>query len=195
MSIQYYQDNADTFFENTIDVDMEELYQPFVNLLSSNALILDAGCGSGRDSKAFLDKGFLVEAFDASTEMVERAKKVTGLDVQIKRFEQVEAVERYDAIWTCASLLHVPENELLETMNILFRSLKPNGIWYMSFKYGTEQREKNERLFTDMNEDRFNHMLQLVDGLVIKKQWITTDKRSDRTELWLNIILKTCLCR
>ncbi|MCL1049844.1 class I SAM-dependent methyltransferase [Shewanella abyssi] len=190
MSIQYYQDNADDFFENTIGVDMEELYLPFVDLLPNNALILDAGCGSGRDSKAFLDKGFRVDAIDASSEMVKRARIVTGLDVQLKRFDQVDDVERYDAIWSCASLLHVPEGQLLETIKVLSRSLKPNGVWYASFKYGIKQREKGGRLFTDMDECRFNYLTKNLVDLKLKSLWKTTDKRPDRDEIWLNIIIK-----
>ncbi len=57
MSIEYYQNNADEFFKGTVDVEMTSIYQPFVKDLPPNALILDAGCGSGRDAKAFLDMG------------------------------------------------------------------------------------------------------------------------------------------
>lgn len=190
MTIQYYQDNATSFFENTIDVDMEELYKEFVDLLPPKALILDAGCGSGRDSKAFLNKGFKVEAFDASSEMVKRAKLVTGINVELKRFNQVNVVNRYDGIWTCASLLHVPEKDLLDTLSTLSRSLKVDGVWYMSFKYGTGQREKDGRLFTDMNEERLDSFIQQLGRFEVIKQWLTKDKRSDRSDTWLNIVVR-----
>jgi 2-polyprenyl-3-methyl-5-hydroxy-6-metoxy-1,4-benzoquinol methylase len=67
MTIEYYQQNADEFFNGTINVDMSNIYQHFTKDLHANALILDAGCGSGRDSKAFLDMGYKVDAFDASS--------------------------------------------------------------------------------------------------------------------------------
>lgn len=189
MSIQYYEENADSFFKNTINVDMEILYQPFLALLSNNALILDAGCGSGRDSKAFLNKGFRVEAFDASIEMVKKARKATGLDVQLKSFNQVIEIEHYDAIWSCASLLHVKEQDLIKTMEVLKKSLKPSGIWYLSFKYGTKQREKEGRLFTDMNENKFNHLMKSFNFLHVHSQWITMDNRPDKDDSWFNAIL------
>lgn len=189
MSIEYYQQNADEFFNNTIGVDMTELYKPFVSLLKPHALILDAGCGSGRDTKAFLDMGFQVEAIDASKAMVEKARQVTRINVQQKRFDEIDVIAHYDAIWSCASLLHVPENELLATIITLSSALKSNGVWYLSFKYGSTQREKAGRLFTDMNEQRLDDLLSKVANLQLKKSWITTDKRPDKEESWLNAIL------
>lgn len=189
MSIEYYQRNAASFFKDTINVEMEELYKPFIELLPNNALILDAGCGSGRDSKAFLNKGFQVEAFDASSEMVKLAKKSTGLNVKLKRFEQVNIENYYDAIWTCASLLHVSQSELLEVLERLAKSLKVNGFWYMSFKYGRGQREKSGRTFTDMDEELFSEFIKKLNLVREVKTWITSDKRVDRNELWFNAIL------
>lgn len=189
MSIQYYQDNADIFFANTIDVDMQALYEPFVSRLAKHSLILDAGCGSGRDSKAFLEMGFSVEALDASSEMVKRAKELTGLDVQLKRFDQVDAVERYDAIWACASLLHVPEKELVTTFKVLSHALKSKGIFYVSFKLGDEQREKDGRLFTDMTEKRLEKLLSNIPNLSVINIFFTEDKRPTRDEVWLNASL------
>ena len=189
MSIQYYQDNADLFFKNTVDVNMEELYQPFVSRLAKNSLILDAGCGSGRDSKAFLEMGFSVEAFDASTEMVRLAKDLTGLNVQFKRFDQVDTVEYYDAIWACASLLHVPEKELATTFEVLSNSLKSKGIFYASFKLGDSQREKDGRFFTDMTKEQFEKLLSNIPNLSVISTYLTEDKRPTKNEVWLNTLL------
>ncbi|AGH82078.1 hypothetical protein PCNPT3_10700 [Psychromonas sp. CNPT3] len=189
MSIQYYQNNADIFFENTVGVDMEELYQPFISRLPKNALILDAGCGSGRDSKAFISKGFRVDAFDASSEMVKRAKDLTGLDVQFKRFEEVDDVAHYDAIWACASLLHVPEKELATTFEVLSNALKSKGIFYVSFKLGENQREKDGRIFTDMTEERLKKLLSNFLDLSVININLTEDKRPTRNEVWLNALL------
>ncbi len=190
MSIQYYQDNADIFFESTVQVDMSELYLSFLSRLAPNSLILDAGCGSGRDSKAFLDKGFRVEAFDASSEMVSRATKFTGLDVKKLHFDQVNDIDRYDAIWSCASLLHVPEDKLLESMRALAKSLKPEGFWYLSFKYGDRERYENGRQFTDMNESRFRNLVETLNTFEVMSLWLTPDKRPGRNNQWLNALLQ-----
>lgn len=189
MTIDYYQNNADEFFKGTIDVDMSNIYQQFTKHLPSNSLILDAGCGSGRDTKAFIDMGYRVDAFDASSEMVQRASKYTDLDVKHAFFDDVVAIDKYDAIWCCASLLHVPEDDLPSALAKLATALKPNGIWYSSFKYGDTQREKGGRLFTDVNEERLANLVQSLHSIEIQQTWVTEDNRPDRDEKWLNVLL------
>lgn len=133
--------------------------------------------------------GYQVEAFDASYEMVKRASEYTGLDVKHAVFDDVKAIDKYDAIWCCASLLHVPEDDLLNTLAKLAAALKPNGTWYFSFKYGDTQREKDGRLFTNVNKERLSNLVQALPSLSIKNTWITEDNRPDRNEKWLNAIL------
>lgn len=189
MTIQFYQDNAESFFEDTVNVDMTNIYQHFTKSLPNNAFILDAGCGSGRDTKAFLEMGYKVEAFDASSELVSRARKYTGIDVIHALFNDVNSTDKYDAIWCCASLLHVPEIELPEVLSKLSNALKPNGSWYVSFKYGDSQREKDGRSFTDINEQRLAALVTSLINIDVNSTWITEDNRPDRSEKWLNAIL------
>ncbi|WES69045.1 class I SAM-dependent methyltransferase [Superficieibacter sp. HKU1] len=190
MTLKYYQQHADRFFTSTVSVDMSSLYQPFVAALPDGATVLDAGCGSGRDSKAFAGMGYRVEAFDASAQMVALATVFTGLDVQEKRFDQLEAVARYDGIWCCASLLHVSQAELPEVMQRLARALKPDGVWYVSFKYGDGERVQEGRHFTDLNEAALERLVALLEGITIASTWQTVDKRPDRHETWLNALLR-----
>ena len=189
MTIQFYQYNANDFFKGTVNVDMSNIYQNFTKNLSKNALILDAGCGSGRDTKAFLNMGYNVEAFDASSELVCLASNYTGIKVKHGLFNDVDKIEEYDAIWCCASLLHVPEIELPNTLNKLANSLKPHGVWYVSFKYGDSQREKDGRSFTDINEQRLTELVSSLSDIDISSTWITEDNRPDRNEKWFNAIL------
>ena len=62
-TLNYYQTNSESFIENTVNVDVNDLYRPFLENIPSTGKILDAGCGSGRDTKFFLEKGFSVVAF------------------------------------------------------------------------------------------------------------------------------------
>jgi SAM-dependent methyltransferase len=191
MNDDYYQQNAQRFYDDTVNVDMSALYEPFLAHLKPGARILDAGCGSGRDTRVFSDLGFEVEAFDASAELAERARQLTGRQVEVMRFQEMTAVEKYDGIWCCASLLHVPEKALPEVMALLARALKPGGVWYLSFKYGQGEREKDGRVFTDMNEAGLQ-ILAASSGIKVDivDIWKTGDLRAERdSEIWLNILL------
>ncbi|NNS06922.1 class I SAM-dependent methyltransferase [Erwinia sp. JH02] len=190
MNNDYYQQHAERFFSETVTVDMSALYQPFVAHLKPGAPILDAGCGSGRDAKAFHEMGYDVEAFDASAELVELARQHSGLPVEQKRFEDVTDVERYDGIWCCASLLHVPLAELPEVMSRLARALKPDGVWYVSFKYGCGERAKDGRVFTDMDEPGLKALVRGLAGIEVVEMWQTGDQRPGRAEEgWLNVTM------
>ena len=169
---------------------MSSLYGEFTAYLPKNAKVLDAGCGSGRDSLAFLKMGYNVSAFDASSEMVKYARQLTGISVQQLRFDQLELIHTYDGIWCCASLLHIPKNELLQSMKPLANALKWHGVWYISFKYGDTEREKDGRCFTDLNENSLYELTSQLSDIEIISTWVTADQRANRDEKWLNAILK-----
>jgi 2-polyprenyl-3-methyl-5-hydroxy-6-metoxy-1,4-benzoquinol methylase len=113
----YYQQHADTFFDDTVEVDMTPLYGRFLPLLADGAAILDAGCGSGRDALAFAMLGYSVTAFDASPALVALAENHSGRAVHCLRFQDITWQAQFDGIWACASLLHVPTAELPEVMD------------------------------------------------------------------------------
>jgi len=190
MTLKYYQDNAQTFFDGTVNVDMSSLYEAFTRHLAPGARVLDAGCGSGRDAKAFQEMGYQVEAFDASSAMVELAREHTGLPVKVMTFANVDWKEEFDGIWCCASLLHVPAVELPGVMRRLADALKPGGVWYVSFKYGDGEREVDGRRFTDMDEVWLQKLLAKVRRIVLVELWITPDKRPQCNEFWLNALLR-----
>lgn len=186
----YYNNNADSFFNNTIDVDVKSLYQEFTPYLPANAKITDAGCGSGRDTLYFLNQGHDVIAFDASKDLITLAEKYTNHRVQHSTFLRFTTeYNSQDGIWACASLLHVPMSELEQTFLHLGQFLKTGGVFYCSFKYGNNEIERNGRRFTNLNEALLRHLLSALP-LSIQKTWITEDLRPDRAEeKWLNAVL------
>lgn len=72
MTVNYNQQAA-AYYSATVDVDMQPVYQRFLPYLPEGGHILDAGCGSGRDAKKFMDLGLKLTAFDASKELVNLA--------------------------------------------------------------------------------------------------------------------------
>ncbi|MEC5163138.1 MULTISPECIES: DUF3427 domain-containing protein [unclassified Janthinobacterium] len=188
-SLAYYNQNAAAFFSNTIHVDMSILHDRFLSTVNPGGLILDAGCGSGRDTQAFLGRGFRVRAFDASPELARMASEHTGINVEVRRFSDVREQSCYDGIWACASLLHLPPLDIPAILAQLWTALKPGGTLYLSFKRGDGERVQNGRHFTDASEIRLRSWLAALPDLLGVECWLSTDQRPGRVEPWLNAIL------
>lgn len=187
-TISYYDKNAEEFCKNTIDADMSYCRSKFLNYLSEGASILDAGCGSGRDSVAFKQLGYHVTAMDASPEICKEAEKVLGQKVLCKIFEELDDENVYDGIWACASLLHVPKESMGEVLYRLKLALKDGGILYASFKYGDGEKIVNERLFNYFNEQSLR-MLMRENGFEVLELFVTRDVRENRhEEKWVNVV-------
>lgn len=190
-TLGYYDTHADEFYKNTVNVEFSTTQGRFLAKLKRGASILDFGCGSGRDTKYFLERGYHVEAIDGSVELCKLASEYTGIKVKNMFFQELAEVEKYDGIWACSSILHLPIDELTKIMNKMAVALKGNGIIYTSFKYGTFSGERNGRFFTDMTEEIFADLLNGIDSLETEEQWITPDVRPGRgEEKWLNLILR-----
>lgn len=190
-TVNYYNRNVKQFYDNTVAVDFTDTQSVFLSKLAKGSAILDFGCGSGRDTKYFLSQGHHVEAIDGSLELCKLASQYTGIQVRPMLFQELSVINKYDGIWACASILHLPWSELADVMRRMQAALKVNGIIYTSFKYGTFSGERNGRYFTDMTEARFAGFIEEFDGLQIEEQWISADVRTGRgEEQWLNIILR-----
>ena len=190
-TLEYYNRNAREFAEGTSGMDFSGIQNRFLSHLPEGALILDFGCGSGRDTRYFLGKGFRVEAADGSEELCRLASVYTGIPVKQMLFQELEETEKYDGIWACASILHLRREELPEVFRKMYRALKPGGILYVSFKYGDFEGERNGRYFTDMTEETAEELLESVPELKIKERCVTGDVRAGRgAEKWLNMILR-----
>lgn len=190
-TLKYYNENAKAFVEGTLNADVSGLYAFFQKYVPSGAAILDLGCGSGRDSQYFLSQGYQVTALDGSKELCKMAADLIGQPVECKLFEEIDYVDRFDGIWACSSLLHVPYEDLPAILDKLHTALKTKGYLYLSAKYGTFSGQRNGRYFTDLDEALLEDLLQKTKGFRIIETHITTDVRPGRDdEKWLNAILQ-----
>ena len=198
-TIQYYEEHAEEFTTNTINADMASIRSRFLVYLPKGCRILDFGCGTGRDSKAFQELGYDVTAIDGSEALCGIAQSLTGLPVRCLDFRDYtpEEGEVYEGIWACASLLHLQKTELLPVMKVLSQTLIPGGAFYVSFKYGTFEGERNGRHFTDFTVEEFREFIKSIPELYVAEYWVTGDVRPGRgDERWLNIVLqRTMICK
>lgn len=192
-TLAYYNQNADAFIEGTQNADMSEQYRFFLKYLTPGCKLLDLGCGSGRDSAYFSSLGFEVTAVDGSEELCKRVKDNYGIDALCISFEDISFTAEFDAVWACASLLHVKKANIPNVLDKVSAALKPGGILYASFKYGSEERVVNGRFFNDYTENDLDTLLTSDNQLSLLEYWITEDVRPDRSgERWLNFVAQKC---
>ena len=189
-TLSFYNSNASSFIERTVAADVGTLRERFIKYIPQNGHVLDFGCGSGRDTKCFLEVGFRVDAVDGSEELCTAASKYSGVKVPCMDFFEMDAEEKYDGIWACASVLHVEKGRLPELFRIMADALKLGGVMYLSFKYGDFSGTREGRYFTDLTEKSFRELLSGLDGLSIEEEWISEDVRPDRKVRWLNEIVR-----
>ena len=190
-SIDYYNKYASIYFENTVDLNMEEILDKFISLLPEGGTVLDLGCGSGRDSLYLMNKGFDVTAIDGSEELCKLASIHIGQDVLNMQFQELDFHQVFDGVWACASLLHTTPAQLHEILDKIDESLNPGGVLYMSFKYGDFRGYRNGRYFADYKIHDMEEILQHHENFETLEIWKSSDIRAEREEdTWLNIIIK-----
>ena len=190
-TIEYYNENVSKFVNDTQDVVFCATQDLFLSYLNEGDSILDFGCGSGRDTKYFLSKGYKVDATDGSEEICKVASDYTGINVKCLLFNELDEIDKYDGIWACASILHLDRDDLIDVFHRIVRALKDNGILYTSFKYSEFEGMRNGRYFTDFTIESFNEFQTNIPEFIIEKKWITSDVRAGREdEKWLNLIMR-----
>jgi 2-polyprenyl-3-methyl-5-hydroxy-6-metoxy-1,4-benzoquinol methylase len=189
-SIEYYNQNAAEYFEQTVNIDLQECWDHFTELLPEGGSILDLGCGSGRDSAYFIDHGFDVTAMDASEEMCDLASIHIGQDVLKLSFDEIDFDEVFDGIWACASLLHVPGHKVDEILNKINKSLKINGILFMSFYYGDFEGERDGRYYRDYRTKTLKELILKQEDMEIIDIQKHEDTRGDLGHTWIYALVR-----
>lgn len=200
MSVEYYNKNAEAFIERTFELDMSYLLNKFIKFIPNGGTILDIGCGSGRDSKWFLENGYNVYAIDGSEKFVEHTKSIIGDKAQQCMFDQFRPIDLYgrvvqfDGLWASASLLHVPQDELIYVIDTFMYYLKADGVFFLSFKKAKKDYVKDNRHFTNFTIDMWNEFIEGSHFANVVEIFETEDIREGKEgETWINIILEKYL--
>lgn len=190
-SYHYYNTHTQQYVKTTGEVDMSDQYTMFLPHLKLGSSILDARCGSGRDSLAFKQRGYTVQAFDASEAMVEAVSALAQIPVRKLLFQEMDYDQEFDGIWACASLLHVPKQELHKVFSLLAQALEPKGILYCSFKNREESFEKDGRVFSCFTPASMQEFIQGRQEFFLIEMKLSTDVRPGREdEGWVNVVLQ-----
>jgi len=192
MTIPYYDEHGQAFFNRTIHANLDNLYDMLTQHLPDGAHILEAGCGSGRDAKALLERGYRVTAFDGSAKMAQLAADYLGQDVLHLTFDEMAFDNEFEGIWANASLLHVPRGDLQDVLRRFIKALKTGGVWYASFKQGQGEKMSNDgRIFTYFTEAEMRDFVAQFDMLTLLELTVSEDTRPDhKGEYWLNVLMQ-----
>lgn len=187
----YYNTKSQEFIDRTFNIDMSSLMKDFLAELPEGATVLDIGCGSGRDSKIFDELGYDVYAVDASEKMVEHTQQFIGDRVVLSTFQDYKTDMTFDGLWASASLLHVPEEEMVSVVRKFRSMLKTGGVFHMSFKCRDTHFVQGERSFTCYREDSLRAMVQEVGGFEELRLYETNSAKDSSTgERWINVLLR-----
>lgn len=188
---EYYKKEAASYCAETLSFGVDDLYPPFLSKLSPNAHILDLGCGAGRDSRHFLQQGYQITALDSSPAIAAFAEKEINAPVEVKTFSEIRAIDTFDGVWANASLLHCPKGQIEEVFRRLINSLRANGVWFMSFKYGSkETMDHCGRFFNNYTKESLTDLLCSFDEIQIQDVWENTCLLRGKNQCWVNAIVK-----
>ncbi|MCL6417020.1 NUDIX domain-containing protein [Aestuariirhabdus sp. Z084] len=188
--LDYYQLNAKNYALETQGALMTELYALFEAELPSGARILDLGCGSGRDSRFFKNKGYRVMAVDACEAMTEQASEYIGCPVTRLMAQELNVKQCYEGIWCSASLLHCRQQELASVFHRIARALVPGGICFASFKLGDGERvDERGRFFCDQNTESLTNILVEEKELQIIRLWEEQTPLRGELQGWCSVLV------
>lgn len=181
-------ESSTKFLGDMMQGDMDKIYTPFLERMPEKAIILDAGCGTGRDSIYFKEHGHMVIPMDTSEESCQIAGERIGQAVLFCRFQDVHFKIPFDGIWACGSLIHLNNEELDNVLSHLYCYLRDGGTIYSSFIYGSYEGIREGEYYLDLNEEKAREIFTAA-GYNVDKMWITRSYDGNNVDIkWLNVL-------
>ena len=135
-TINYYEENANSLISRYESADVSEVQQLLLQTFGKNSKLLEIGCGSGRDASFMTRNDFNIIAIDGSKNMIEEAKKIHP-ELSNKLFyktlaNDLEFNQTFDGIYSIATLMHLSENDLKNTLSKIYNLLNQNSKFLLS---------------------------------------------------------------
>ena len=204
-TINYYNENAVSYAKSSDNISMDHAYAPFLAQLrkygKQYGFLLDAGCGSGRDTKYFIKQGLKVISFDASEKLVDICNSYPFSYCKHDTFASFKSNVVFDGIWANASLLHLDRDNFESALRNLVSMLSPatyssdnttlrsSGIIYFSMKCNITKDSRDKRAFFEYDQKYIESFLE--DELKLVKvcdTWRNEGGRSGFPSTFLNFL-------
>jgi SAM-dependent methyltransferase len=189
-TVSYYNESALDYFNRTVSINLTDIHEKFRNNIKRGGLILDAGCGIGRDTRYFIKSGYKVRSFDASSEMVKYCSQYPHAFCEQRSFLDVNELEQYDGVWANASLIHLNSDRFILALQKLAFSIKVGGCIYLSLKATTDtSNEADSRNF-------YYHDRTLVESILKKlcfekiEIWGNAGRKEGQPSFFINYLFK-----
>lgn len=169
---------------------LDPLIDHFLEQLAAGDRVLDVGCGPGFESNTLRQRGLHVVSFDLSLSMLRVAGKSFKGPVTLGDMRCLPFNRAFDAIWSCASLLHLSRSEVPAALNSFRDSLNDDGVLFVAVKRGEGEETHSRpfgqpRFFTYWQDEPFDKLL-IEAGFRIE----TTGPYSDPEHPWLHRIAR-----
>ena len=190
-TIAFYEDRAPHWVFHSGEAHSHQL-DAFLERLPPGAAVLELGCGGGRDAAHIKQRGFAVDATDATPALVARANQAFALGARVMAFDELDAEAAYAGVWAHASLLHCPRAALPDVLARIHRALVPGGWHFASYKLGDgEGRDLLGRLHNFPSSEWLIAAYQAA-GFALHAQATYAGKASDGTQRdWIDLTVST----
>lgn len=161
-TLDAYETHTDHFVEKFLGTVLADRFGGRFRDALPGPRVLDAGCGPGPDAAALASDGLDVLGLDLSPSFLRVARErvpdagfVRG-DMRHLPFRD----DRFDGIWCCAALLHVPRAAAPGTLAEFARVLAPAGAVFLTVLYGEGGEYNPEgRYFEQYRPDELRELL------------------------------------
>lgn len=120
------------YYKNNPNPSVESPFASFtLPFLEKGMSMYELGCGNGRDSVFFAQKGLNVTAFDQCDSEIEHLKgafKNVNVSFEAGDFTALGKRKEVDSIYSRFTLHSVSEKLEKDTLDWAFKTLKPNGV-------------------------------------------------------------------
>jgi SAM-dependent methyltransferase len=186
----YYQKNYKTYHEKTFAIDPSDFLKPLAERLPAGSIVLDVGCGSGRDLLWMKNKGFDVIGCDRSPGLVKIARENAGCGVIEEDFETYDfSTISVDAIMLIGAMVHIPYDRFPDIFRNIISSLSDFGKILITLKEGTGTRtDAMDRTFYLWKDKKARAIFDSFGFRVC--DFSRSDSKTGSGEIWLGYLLE-----
>ena len=198
-TLSYYEENASNLSKRYESANVATIHQTLLKTFSPHSKLLEIGCGSGRDASFMLEEGYNITAIDGSQKMIYEAKAIhPALEPHLFTMQLPHDLDfephSFDGLYSVATLMHLSQEEIMLTIQKIYRLLKEKGKFLFSVSIERDDTDQNsrdphQRLFTSLSEEEWL-MLCTKQGFSPLHTEVTTDGLGRSAVVWLTCVVE-----